>query len=67
VASAGDDNTIRIWDVNGGGLVREIGTHTKPVLSVAYSPDGKRIVSGEHDASVRLYTRHHLLWGYRLD
>ena len=67
VVSAGDDNTIRLWQVDGSGESREIGTHVKPVLSVAFAPDGKRIVSGEHDYSVRLYTRHHSLWGYRLD
>lgn len=63
MASAGDDNAIRLWDVNGGGLIAQIGTHTKPVLSVAYAADGKRIVSGEHDYSVRLYMRRRSLWG----
>lgn len=67
MASAGDDNAIRLWDVNGGGLIAQIGTHTKPVLSVAYAADGKRIVSGEHDYSVRLYMRRRSLWGYRPD
>jgi WD40 repeat protein len=30
-------------------LITTIGTHTSPVLSVAFSPDGKQLVSGEHD------------------
>jgi WD40 repeat protein len=37
------------------------------VLSIAFSPDGKQIVSGERDHSVRLYTRRRALWGWRLD
>ncbi len=48
-------------------LVTCIGTHTSPVLSIAFSPDGKQIVSGERDHSVRLYTRHRMLWGWRWD
>ena len=50
-----------------GAGFAQIGTHTKPVLSVAYAADGKRIVSGEHDYSVRLYMRRRSLWGYRPD
>jgi len=37
------------------------------VLSIAFSPDGRRLTSGEHDGSVHLYTRHRNLWGYRFD
>jgi WD40 repeat protein len=67
VASASDDQTIALWDVWGRKLISQIGTHPAPVLSVAFSPDGKRLVSGEHDRAVRLYTRHSVLWGYRLN
>jgi WD40 repeat protein len=58
---------ITLWDVNGRKRVGPIGTHTSPVYAIAFSPDGKRLISGEHDRSVRLYTRHRTLWGYRLD
>jgi WD40 repeat protein len=67
VASASDDQTIRLWDVNARLLISTIGTHTAPVLSVAFSPDGKHLASGEHDRSVRFYTRHRVLWGHRLN
>jgi WD40 repeat protein len=67
VASAGDDQTIALWNVARRSLISRVGTHTAPVLSIAFSPDGKRLTSGEHDGSVNLYTRHRVLWGYRLD
>ncbi len=35
-------------------------------LAVLWSND-KRPVSGEHDYSIRVHTRHRSLWGYRLD
>jgi WD40 repeat protein len=67
LASAGDDKLIALWDVRSHKLLTRIGTHTSPVYAIAFSHDGQRLVSGEHDRSVRLYTRHRILWGWRLD
>jgi len=67
VVSASDDKTICLWNVDGRKLITRIGTHTSPVLAVAFSPNGKQLVSGERDHSVRLYTRHTGLWGWRWD
>jgi len=66
VVSAGDDRNIYLWDVSARKLITSIGTHTAPVLSVAFSPDGKKLVAGGHDNSVRIFTRHRTLWGYKL-
>lgn len=67
VCSAGDDQMIGLWDVDARRLITKIGTHAQPVLAVAFSTDGKRIASGEHDSSVRMYTRHKMLWGWQLN
>ena len=41
--------------------------HMAAVRRAVFSPDGKQIVSGGHDHSVRLYTRHRSVWGWPLD
>ncbi len=43
-ASTGYDQTIRIWNVNDGSLVRTISGGA--TYSIAYSPDGKYVVGG---------------------
>jgi WD40 repeat protein len=66
-ASAGDDGMIALWDVRQRKLRTRIGTHASPVYAIAFSPDGTHLVSGEHDRSVRVYTRRRTLWGFKLE
>src|SRR5262249_38279897 len=50
------DRSVRVWDVLfGRELVRCTG-HTESVVSVAISPDGKYILSGSKDKSLRLWS-----------
>ncbi|MGJ6965896.1 nSTAND1 domain-containing NTPase [Streptosporangium sp. G11] len=56
LASAGQDGTVRLWDVAthdqvGGPLVG----HDGPVRSVAFSRDSSRLASGGEDGTVRLW------------
>jgi WD40 repeat protein len=48
IASSGDDSTIRLWRTSDGRNVRTFPT-TEHTYSVAFSPDGRWIVSGRRE------------------
>jgi WD40 repeat protein len=45
LATAGLDRTVRLWDVASGRLLAPVLTHPHPVHDVAFSPDGRYLVS----------------------
>ncbi|KAH8796272.1 WD40-repeat-containing domain protein [Flagelloscypha sp. PMI_526] len=50
------DNTLRLWDATTGEVIGEpLLGHSDYVWSVAFSPDGFRIVSGSSDETLRLW------------
>ncbi|KAG5651693.1 hypothetical protein H0H81_007805 [Sphagnurus paluster] len=44
-----------VWDASTGNELKELKGHTSLVTSVAFSPDGKHIVSGSDDKSVQVW------------
>jgi WD40 repeat protein len=51
-----EDNTVRQWNAQTGHpLGNPMIGHMAPVNSVAFSPNGKRIVSGSDDKTLRLW------------
>jgi WD40 repeat protein len=57
IASAGADGSVRLWDPETGRCLRTMHGHTDQVLSVALSPDGRRVLSagGYTDRTIRLW------------
>ena len=55
LVSAGDDRTIRVWDVSSGQTLRTLIGHEKQIPAIALSPDGRLIASSSRDHSVRLW------------
>jgi U4/U6 small nuclear ribonucleoprotein PRP4 len=55
--SAGFDQKVNIFSADDWALVQTLKGHTAPVASVDVSRDGKWIVSGGHDRTVKLWGR----------
>ena len=46
---------MKVWDADKGSETLTLKGHTQRVTSVAFSPDGKRIVSGSWDKTVKVW------------
>ena len=55
--SSGFDNSVKIFSADDWTLVQTLNGHTGPVASVDVSHDGKWIVSGGHDKTVKVWGR----------
>ncbi|HUG90298.1 MAG TPA: protein kinase, partial [Planctomycetaceae bacterium] len=68
---------VRLWDADGGALVRTLGTgrrdfaaeHRAPVLCVGFSHDGRRLLTASQDETARVWdvasgTQIRRLWGH---
>src|SRR5262245_53692253 len=55
VASAGTDQTIRLWEPGTGRDLRVMRGHSGAGNAVAFAPDGKLLASGGSDTSVRIW------------
>jgi WD40 repeat protein len=44
-----DDNTIKLWDVETGELKNSLTGHSSEILFIAFSPDGKTLVSRDKE------------------
>ena len=52
---SGSDETIRVWRATTGEIERELRGHSEEVNTVAFSSDGRRIVTGSNDKTVRVW------------
>lgn len=55
LASAGDDGTIRLWDLAERRATQMLRGHTQPVAALAFAPDGQTLASGGSDRTVKLW------------
>jgi WD40 repeat protein/tRNA A-37 threonylcarbamoyl transferase component Bud32 len=53
--SSHEDNTIKLWNLSNGKLLRTLSGHSDWVLSVAISPDGQTLLSGSRDKTIGIW------------
>ena len=54
IASAGDDGTLRLWDLGTGNEIRNLKVSDRMVRSVVWSSDGQK-VAAISDATIRIW------------
>lgn len=55
IATAGNDGTVKLWDVQ-GALVKSLAGHDASVNSVSFSPDGKTFATASSDGTVKIWS-----------
>jgi WD40 repeat protein len=55
LASRGDDNSIKIWNLAQGIRTRTLRAHSKPVHAIAISPDKKLVASGSYHSTIKIW------------
>jgi len=55
LVSGSFDKTIKLWDVQTGGVVKTFHGHTESVYSVSTSADCTTVASGSNDNTIRLW------------
>ena len=55
LASASNDETVRLWDAATGAYKQTLTGHNHTVMAVAFSPNGKMLASASNDETIRLW------------
>ena len=56
LATASFDSDVRLWDAEAGRCVQRLAKHNDAVYSVAFSPDGALLASGDTNGLVYVWS-----------
>lgn len=54
-ATAGEDYTIKIWDISLGKQIHSIDAHNDEIVKLAYNPGGRYLASLSLDSSIKIW------------
>lgn len=66
LSSAGDDGTVRLWDVAARRELTALSGHSADVPALALSPDGQLLAAVGEDTTLRLWKLNPTSWQRRL-
>ncbi|MHC5596230.1 MAG: protein kinase domain-containing protein, partial [Nostoc sp.] len=55
LASASDDKSIKLWDLNTQKVIASLSGHSQAVKSVSFSPNGQILATASDDKSIKLW------------
>lgn len=55
LATAGPDNTARLWDVSSGEVLVTFSSHSDKVMNIAFSPDGEQVATTSLDGTAKIW------------
>ncbi len=55
LVSASEDQTLKVWDLNRGELLKTLTGHTSAVRDVVLSDDGQFVISASSDRTIRIW------------
>jgi WD40 repeat protein len=55
LASAGEDQVVKLWNLASGRVLHSLAMHTQPVWGLAFSPNGELLATGSCDGTLALW------------